>query len=446
MSKITQFVDGFQNLVANLGTDRDKAAANSYVDRGLSYSEIVAAYRVSSLAKKLVNRPAEDAFREWREWQADAEQISKIEAEEKRLGVKQKLMEVRKAARLFGGAALFIGTGETDLRSPLDPARISAGGIKYLTVLGKMDLTEGQRQLDPREDHFGNPAYFSMSSGIAAAIDIHPSRLVVFRGERLPGEAAREPDTWGDSVLNTVLQKISMLDGTMANIASLVFEAKVDVIKIKGLTENLRDGGEAYERLMLKRFSLAATAKGINGAMLLDSSEEYDQKSANFSNLPDVADKFMDIVCEAADMPRTVLFGTSPGGLNASGNGETRGYYDMVKAKQANENEPAMAVLDECLIGSALGNRPEEIHYNWRPLWMPTAKERAETGKILSETMKAAVEFNGVSTEAAGKALVNALTETGAFPGLEAAVGEFPSEEPDGTDEENASTLRKSVS
>jgi len=93
--------------------------------------------------------------------------------------------------------------------------------------------------------------------------------------------------------------------------------------------------------------------------------------------------------------------------------------------------QPAMAILDECLIRSALGDRPDDLHYTWRPLWQPTAKERADIGKISAETMKIALEMDAVSVEAAGAALVNVLTESGAFPGLEGYAADFPLEDDD---------------
>ncbi|CAN0594097.1 unnamed protein product, partial [Laminaria digitata] len=99
--------------------------------------------------------------------------------------------------------------------------------------------------------------------------------------------------------------------------------------------------------------------------------------------------------------------------------------------------QPEMSVLDECLVWSAVGERPADLHYTWRPLWQPTAKERADTGKTAAETMKAAVEMDAVSVEAGGKALVNVLTESGSFPGLEGYAEEFPLEN-DGDDDDGA--------
>ena len=86
-------MDGLRNIVANLGTDRDKAAHSYYYNTTIADDQLVAMYRTSAIARNVVDLPAEDATREWREWQADAVQISAIEAEEMRLGLQGKTMQ-----------------------------------------------------------------------------------------------------------------------------------------------------------------------------------------------------------------------------------------------------------------------------------------------------------------------------------------------------------------
>jgi phage-related protein (TIGR01555 family) len=189
---------------------------------------------------------------------------------------------------------------------------------------------------------------------------------------------------------------------------------------------NLQQRGSDYASEVLRRMQLANTAKGNSGALIIDAKEEYQQKNASFGGLPDITDRFMQLAASAAGIPMTLLFEQSPGGLNASGASDTRGYYDRIKVQQTLHMQPEMSGFDECLIRSALGNRPDELHYTWKPLWQPTAKERADVGKISAETIRLAIDMGAVSEEAGGSALVNALTESGAFPGLEGYADEFP--------------------
>ncbi|MBQ0803001.1 MAG: DUF1073 domain-containing protein [Sulfitobacter litoralis] len=419
------FIDGLRNYVANLATGRDKASHSTYTNHTIDDAQLVAMYRTSAIAKKIVDLPAEDSLREWREWQASAAQISALEAEEKRLGLQANLIRAAKRGRLFGGAALFIGTGDTDLMKPLNPERIGSGGLKYISVLNRADLTSSALERDPRLTGYGKPKFYTMNTD-GGQVTIHPSRLVLLQGDELPDDRfAGASLGWSDPVITSCLTAVRDNDASLANVASLMFEAKINVIGVKGLTEGLRSGGGEFERQILARQSLNATAKGINGDLLMDTDDTFTTRSASFATLPDIMDRFMQACSAAASIPMTLLFGMSPGGLNASGDADTRGYYDRIKVMQALELQPSMQILDECLIRSALGSRPDDVFYNWRPLWMPTTKERAETGKLIADTFKIVSEMDLLPPEAVANAVVNGLTESGLAPGLEGDVTEF---------------------
>ncbi|WP_226780334.1 anti-CBASS protein Acb1 family protein [Oceaniglobus trochenteri] len=422
--------DGLTNLVSGMGTSRDKGWQAQYTMPLDDPAQFLAAYKASRMIARAIDLPAEDACREWREWQAEATAITKIEAEESRLDVRGKVFEARRLARLFGGAAILIGTGEKNLLAPLNPAHLGVGGVKYLTILARHSLSAGAYDDDVTSPGYGGPSVWSVNTKTSGSLQIHPSRLVIMHGTApLADNAGYDAQNgWGGSVLPGMLDALRRVDEGAANVNTLLYEAKVDVVKVKDLMQNLQQRGQAYEAEVLRRLTLAGAAKGINGMLLLDAMEEYQQKSASFGGLPDVLDRFMQLASAAVGIPMTMFFMQSPGGLNATGESDVRNYYDRIKVQQTLHMQPAMAVLDECLIRSALGDRPDDLHYTWRPLWQPTAKERAEVGKISADTMKTALEMDAVSTEAAGSALVNALTESGAFPGLEGYAEEFPAD------------------
>ncbi|MFN4161096.1 MAG: anti-CBASS protein Acb1 family protein [Stenotrophomonas sp.] len=428
MGKLAQIKDGLVNLVANLGTPRDKAAASFYGLPVLTEADATNAYCGTWLARKVIDIPAMDSCRKWRGWSADQAQISAIEAEEKRLGLQQKMLEALTRARLAGGAALYIGTGHADPMQPLKPETIGKGGIKHINVLSKRVLQAGELDRDPESPGYGRPAYYNLSSGTAGQLRIHPSRLVILQGATKPDPELDTGDGWGDSVLLAISKAIKDADSTAGNIASLVFEAKVDVIKIPNFMSMLSD--PAYEEQMLKRMQLAMMAKGINGALLLDAEEDYEQKQAQFGGLTDVMMAFMQLTSGASDIPMTRLLGQSPGGMNASGESDLRNYYDRISSGQELVLAPAMQVLDECLIRSALGSRPKEVFYNWRSLWQTTDKERADIGKITADTIKTITDTRLIPEDVMSVVAVNMLTEAGVAPGLEAEMQEYAATAP----------------
>lgn len=157
--------DGFRNVVANLGTDRDKSFASEYTGFELSNEQARNAYRGSWIPRKLVNIPAEDATRRWRAWGGVDKQTEALAAEEKRLDLRIKVKEALQSARLYGGSAILIGTKETEnLEEPLDPQDLKSGGLEFLTVLDRRDLVPGPVTYRPSSPYFGLPEIYSFST------------------------------------------------------------------------------------------------------------------------------------------------------------------------------------------------------------------------------------------------------------------------------------------
>ncbi|NSZ57784.1 DUF1073 domain-containing protein [Agrobacterium tumefaciens] len=416
--------DSLRSVVSGLGDPmRDKMAMTTYGFQMLDELQIANIYRSNWMGRKAVDIPALDAVRKGRDWQAPQEQIELIEAEQNRLGFWKKLLEVLIKARLWGGAALYIGTGDNDLASPLAPERIKKGGVRYLTVLGRRDLAAGEIDQDVMSEFYGKPAYYEVT-GVNSLVRIHPSRFSIFVG-------AAQADSflngginqgWGDSVLEAMYAAMKNADATAANIASLVFEANVDVFSIPNFMASLAD--PTYSQRLLDRFMLAATAKGINRALILDADEKYERKTVSFATLPDVMQQFIQQFCGAADIPMTRFLGTAPSGLGSNGDHSMANYHDRIASTQSLEITPALYRLDECLIRSALGSRPPEIFYTWAPLEQMSEKEQAEIGKMNAETAEI-LGRTGIFTSVELRTVVgNQLVESGFYPGLDQAMEE----------------------
>lgn len=424
-------VDSLASLLGGLGDPaRDKLAGVFYFNRYLAPNDLLEIYRGSWLARKIVNIPAVDAVRAWRNWQADKKQIEILEAEENRLNYRQRIHQARIKARLFGGGAVYIGTGETNLLAPLDPERIAKGGVKYLTAMSSNELQVGEIDYDVTSENYGKAKFFQAGSMIPGRpiVQIHPSRVIAFYGIENPEPKFGLPGVgaygWGDSIIQSVFDAITHADSAVANIASLLFEANVDVYGLPDLIGQLAD--PAYEALVNKRFALAASNKAINRMIVKDAAETYERKTISFSGLDALIDKFMQFVAGAADIPATRLFGMSPAGMSSTGESDLRNYYDMVNSGQSLEMTPAMNKGDESIIRSALGSRPAEIYYEWAPLWQMTAKERADIGKLDADTLVAIQSTALIPSEALAKVAVTQLTEHGVYPGLDQAVDELP--------------------
>lgn len=420
-------LDGLQAIIGGLGDNgRDKRAGARFVQSRVPDEQLVAAYESNWMARKLVDIPADDALRKWRTFNTDKSPL--IEAEESRLGLKRKTLEAMVKGRLFGGAAIYIGTDQ-DPSEPLNVERIGKGGLKYLTVMAKRELAVTEIDNDPMSPRYGKPAAYQVA-GAKEFVTIHPSRLAIFVGDELadPWLTGGADQGWGRSVLEAAHSAIINAEGTFANIASLIYEANVDVIGVPDLSRNLAGAeSDAYESAVIKRFALAARNKGINQTLITDANETYNRRSATFTTLPQIMEAFALHVSAAGDIPATRFMAQSPSGLVATGESDMENYRDKLQAQQELEVGPALENVDACLIRSALGGDPGDIQYEWNPFKRSDETELSKIAKAYIESVEKLVD-SGMMTADEGRAIVvHKLSEVKALPHLEMVLEETKS-------------------
>ncbi|WP_116082087.1 anti-CBASS protein Acb1 family protein [Tropicimonas sp. IMCC34011] len=416
MSFIT---DGLVNFATGLGLIGTKSAAGSYQFQPTDLTVVAAAYRSSWLARACVDMPVNDALGPGRSWQGDADQINTIEAEEKRLGWKGAIVRAQKKARLDGGSAIFIDTGE-DTEEPLDVDTIGRGRIRKLIVFGRRELSWDQIEDDVLVDGYGRPRMWRIASS-RRLLNVHPSRLVFFEGDPvLDEDALGTQAVWGDSVLECRLSAIRDADSAIANVAEMLHEANVDAIGVDGLMNAVASG---QEDIVLKRLTLMRQGKSTAKMLVHDKDETYERKAISFGSVPDLLREALQVASGATQIPATRLLGRSPAGMNSTGDGDERVYFDRLDAIR-DEVQEASSRLDTALVRSALGAWPEGLHYLWPPLRQVTDKEKAEIADKLTSAWER-ISRMGYLTQMEGRlAMSNALIEAGVAPGLEAAMEE----------------------
>lgn len=419
-SPIKFLTDRLTSIMSGMGTTIDRAVGRGYVFSLATPQQAEAAYRTSWLMRKIVDTPALDMTRAWRQWQADGSDIEKVEAEEKRLMVKAKVKRALILARLYGGSAIFIGTGDTDPEKELKPESIRAGGLKYLHVFHRWQITTGQLVGDPDSPWFGQPEMYQITPTNGKQISIHPSRVIPFVGQPIPEGSMVQADLfWGDPLYQALQTALQNADLAQDGFAALIDEAKVDIVKIPGLMEKWST--DEYADRFLARLQAAQMGKSTWRMMAIDGEEEWEQRQIDWGGMPDMIMAYLQIVAGAADMPITRLLGQSPKGLQSTGDGEERDYHAMIEARQEELMGPAMDRLDPMLIASALGSVPSDIWYRWNPLMRLSPKDQAEVEFKRSQTVKQYADSGLIGDKALAEMTKNAIVESGAWPGSEAA-------------------------
>lgn len=418
--------DGLQNLVANMGTARDKASGYAWVVVEKPEQELEAIYRSGWIGRKIVDVPVDDMTRNWRTWSADEAVVEKIEAAERKFCVRERMTEALRWARLFGSSAIMIGVtdrlGLSD--TPLDVTKIKAGDVIYLHVAHSQELTIESWDDALTSPTFGQPMMYqyqpSAGQNGAPLVKVHSSRVIPFKGVPLPPFATRVSKRWGDSIYTAVLDTLTTASSITSVIASLIPEAKLDIVTVADLGSLLATA-EGEERVK-RRFALAMLMKSINNTLLLGEGEAFDQKQINFAGLSDIHIRIMQEVSGAADIPATRLLGQTPAGLQATGESDLRNYYDHIAAKQQRELRPALDRLDAVLLPSEGITLDDAAFFSFVPLWQETPEQKAKNALTKAQATAALVATGLISDDIMVQAVTSQLVEDGVYPGLDAAL------------------------
>lgn len=376
-------VDGaYSNTVSKLNTQGDKASYGTFVKTQLSDYELDNVYQ-DWLAKKIINRPVADMLRKgWLYKGLNEQQITDLTNELMRLKVVQKIGQALMYSRLYGKGFLVFGVADgQDLTQPLV---VQQGQLQFLLVLKPsvmhgeskyLTLEESQGELD--RPMFYNATYSNQSRRI------HHSRVIEIQHNQE-----------SESLLVSIYQTLLHYASVNASSASLVHEAKVDVIRIPNLMTALIEQGHE----VLQRFASARLLKSLNAFLVLDKEEEYESKSYSFSGLPDLMRAFSQQTAGASDIPYTILFGETTSGLNNSGEFDLRNYYDMLATEQEWRLRPILHQVLNIVLKSLFGQVPTGFNFEFNSLWQMDAKTRSEVEKNNAERDRVYLEL-GIITE-----------------------------------------------
>lgn len=411
-------------------TNQLSSALSGYRDRpfyGLVSSGFASIYKTSWLARTAVDRIPDDCFKKGYQWVAEADQISKIEAVERRHKIREKKLKALKLARRDGEGYLYMDDGHPT-ETEFDPATVRLNGLRFVNVFRRDQLTAGPLIRDPVSPYFEQPEYYQISSDSRGMVRVHPSRVIRFVND-LDYEQG-----FGESVLIRMLDPICRAEKSAENVSALTGQARVWVMKSDDLSAAMQDEGLAQK--VVQRYLMFQQMLETNRLAVIDKEhEDLDQQTTSFATLPDVIETMRREVAAALEIPYALLFGRA-GGLGTNGDMDLANYYDNIATMQRNDIEPVCAPLDEAVIRSALGDLPEEIYLEWLSLWEMSAKEKAEIGKLIADTVNVLVQSGVVPPDVLTEPTINELVENGSLQGLEQSYKDWKAgggvlEEPD---------------
>ncbi len=422
---LSEFVTGMSQMAlknekVGIGTPRDQRSYTSYQTVAPEHRVLLEnIFRHSWLGRRIISTLPEDMVRQWRKFKWDGVEdadndVKQLKRLEKKLRVKKVVLEALNWARLYGGALVIpILKSQSDevMAEPLDLDQIVKDDLVALRVVDRWRCShDGNYDTDPSSSQFGMPTHYLLAE---SAVRLHHTRVVRFDGRKLPYWLWMANAMWDDSVLQILINNLKQYDTATAALATMMFQMNIDVISQTGLRQFLgTKGGPAK---VIERFMNLAMMKSFAGVAVIDKdTETFERKPYTFAGVDKAYSQLMYDVCGAADVPFTRLFGQSPAGMNATGESDTRNYYDHVAARREEALDAPMNELDQFLVRSALGTMPEDYESEWDPLWQESAKEEADAELVRAQTATAYL-----ATGAIDEGILAAdLYARGVYPGM----------------------------
>ena len=419
--------DSFQNLQARLGSgagsvnDASTYALTNLITRQPRTLEYM--YRGSWIVKAAVDAVADDLVREGIDFGSslDPEVTNDLGKEMQALQLWSGVANTIRWGRLYGGAIGVLLIDGQDMATQLKPDTIRKGQFKGILPIDRWSLN--QVVADKVTDfgpYLGKPKNYTVGPNAPSLTGktIHYSRVIRAEGVPLPWIQRQAEQMWGLSIVEPMYDRLIAFDSTTTGTAQLVFKAYLRTLKVEGLRQILGAGGSAIETLA-KQMEQIRQFQISEGMTLIDAKDEIEFNAYTFSGLDAVLMQFGQQLSGATGIPLVRLFGQSPAGLNSTGDGDIRNYYDMIKAKQeADLRTPLTSVLD-ILYRSVTGDAPPKgFGFDFNPLWQMSETEKGALAKTVAETVAGAFEAEIIDKPTALKELKQSADITGVFTNI----------------------------
>ena len=403
-----QLFDGIKSLALKLGGKQDQTYYSSGLKLTDDLQQLEALWLDNWIANKVCIKRSEDMVRNWREIYSnnlDSKQLDAFTKLERRLKLRETLTKALQWSSLYGSVGLLVVTDATNITSPLRPTE----RLKRLIILPKWKISpSGQRDDDVLSSNFGRYSEYSIVGGTQSVL-VHHSRLLIVNANDAP---LSDNDIWGVSDLEKIIEVLKRFDSASVNVGDLIFESKIDIFKIAGLSDKISAG---LENEVANVISAVQSIKSATNSLLLDVENEYDRKELTFTGLKDLLTEFRNAVAGAADMPVTILFGQSVSGL-ASGDEDIQNYHESIHRLQEARLRPILEVIDLLICNELFGGQPDDWWFEFVPLTTVGQEQQINMLNTFASATNTLIQ-NGVVNE---HQVANELRESGLFASISA--------------------------
>ena len=381
-------IESFSRLGYQYDGDRDIYEALGY-KLVLDASDYYAQYSRQDIAKAVINKPVAAT---WRGDLTISESTDDEETElekawadmERRLSIKSKFARLDRLVALGHYGVLLLGFD--DVQNEVDFFREVIPGRELLYV---KPLTETSSQIqyweeDTSSERYGLPKQYQISiiqpgGSSSRLISVHHSRIIHVAGEDL-----LENEIEGTPRLEAIFNRLKDLEKIVGGSGEMFwrgarpgYQGKVDPEfnmtqeTIDGLKDQISEYEHNLRRIMVNQgVDLQALA-----AQVADPTAHVEVQ--------------LQMISAATGIPKRILTGSERGELASTQDREN--WFDMIESRRQEFAEPRVVrpFIDRCIEYGALPEATLEGYgVEWTSLYEQSDKDKAEVGKIRSETLK----------------------------------------------------------
>ncbi|PKF31939.1 DUF1073 domain-containing protein [Acinetobacter proteolyticus] len=415
--------DSFQNFAARVGL----GSGNQHDQSGYGFNylsrnrlKLEAMYRTSWVVGQVVDVVADDMTRKGCNIKgfSSPKDGEMIDQEMDRLQVWDRLNKTIKWSRLYGGTIAVMLIDGQNVSTPLNTNTVGKGQFKGLLVLDRWMVQPSMQDLVTEYGpHYGMPKYYDVINDSVGMCNqkIHYSRVIRMDGVELPYNQSITENLWGQSVIERLLDRLTIFDSATLGAGQLVYKAHLRTYKVKGLRAIIAKGGQFFDALV-KQIEQIRIWQSNEGMTLMDAEDEFETHQYSFTGLDNLLLQFGQQISGATGIPLVRLFGQSPAGLNATGESDLANYYDNINQQQEGRLRTPLQILYAVLSMSVVGKPlPDSFDFQFASLWQLGDDKKAEVAKNVVDAVSAAEESGLIKRSTALKELRQSSEVTGIF-------------------------------
>lgn len=391
-----QRADSYANAMTGLGTGKDKRSYAAPIVRRMVQADLERVWRADWMAARIIEKPADMMTQRGGDvlvGDGDKATQEAVAAVVDELETWPTVNRALQYARGYGLGAVLIGAAdELDPSMPLDLKALVR--VTHLTAIPREQLVPVKWYSESMKPKFGEVELWrwqptgTPSTGGVGSVTVHESRLLIFRGRVTSATQLAENNGAGDSVVQVLMELTRDFSVAVSGAGALVQDFGAAVLVMKGLDALIatQKGREA----LAERIRIMQQTRSTIGLTVLGDGDTYTRETTPTAGLPDLLDRFMQLLAGAADMPLSIMLGKAVGGLNPDGASDIENWHAHIETLQQNVLRKPMNRLVQAILrsqeGPTRGVEPEKWMLRFRPLGQMTAKQVAELRKLTADT------------------------------------------------------------